>query len=274
MGVLCTLLLMDQRILNDIKSFQNSGDLMARDRLVEQFLPLIFKAIYKALVNKKNVKAEEYLSVAVEAFIHAISKLDLEKHKLSSSFISNAIRWSVVHQIHRDNDVKNNIARHCQQYFMTKQFLTQELKREPSDEEIRHHLGLTPKLFETIKESVFIQSSMFVRKSLDDPLIDHSEGSLSVKDSIQGHDRSDVIKDIEESSLKMFFEEIFQVLSDKERKVIVLRYFDEKNFFEIGKELGVSHQFCSVLNRKALQKIRLELIKRGISCSSLDEMPV
>lgn len=265
---------MDQRILNDIKSFQNSGDLLARDRLVERFLPLIFKSIYKVLVNKKHVKAEEYLSVAVEAFIHAISKLDLEKHKLSSSFIANAIRWSVVHQIHRDNDVKNNIVRHCQQYFMTKNLLTQELKRDPSDEEIRAHLGVTPQIFETIKESVFIQSSMFVRKSLDDPLFDHSEGSLSVKDSIQGQDRSDVVKDLEDSSLKVFFEEVFQVLSEKERKVIVLRYFDEKNFFEIGKELGVSHQFCSVLNRKALQKIRMELIKRGISCSSLAEISV
>lgn len=265
---------MDAHILYDIKCFQNSGDESARDRLVERFLPLIFKSINKALMNQKNVKAEEYLSSAVEAFMQAILRLNLDQNKISSSYISQAIRWGVAKQLRKDREVKDHVAKHAQKYFMARKILSLELKREPSEDEIRDHLGVTPKIFESIKESVSIHSSLIAPKSLEDPLTDDSEGSTAIKDSIQGHSRDDVLKDIDDSAIRLFFHDVFKVLSDKEHSVIILRYFDEKNFFEISKEIGVSHQFCSVLNRKALQKIRMELVRRGVSGCSLEQISV
>ena len=51
---------------------------------------------------------------------------------------------------------------------------------------------------------------------------------------------------------------IIQNLNERERKIVVLRYFRDKTQSEIAKSLGISQVQVSRLENKILEKIRLE----------------
>lgn len=248
---------MDPCILDDIRLFQTSGDLSARDRVLERFLPLIHKSIRKAIGRKSNTRTEEYLSVAFEAFVHAISKFDLDTYKLSSSYLSQAVYWSVRQQLRLDHGFGDTIARQSQKFYMARNALIRKLLREPTEHELCQHLGLSEQSFRRLQSSA--ASS---KVPIHAPIAE--ESSITFQDSIPGDTSEDVLRDLESSTTQSLCHSLLQTLSEREQQVLTLRFFEEKNFFEIAEAIGISHQACSTIARKALKKLHLRLTHSGM----------
>ena len=64
---------------------------------------------------------------------------------------------------------------------------------------------------------------------------------------------------IEKSELKKVLEESLEVLTDKEKKVILLYYYEELTLKEISRVLEVSESRISQLHTKALQKMKTKM---------------
>ena len=130
--------------------------------------------------------------------------------------------------------------------------LVQELGREPSVEEIVDKMGITPEKVQNIqriaKEPISLEAH--VGEEEDSSLGDF----ISDPNALTPHEY--MLKEMVNQTL----DEVLETLTDREEKVLRLRYglFDGKNHTleEVGREFGVTRERIRQIEAKALRKLR------------------
>jgi len=141
--------------------------------------------------------------------------------------------------------------------------LEAQLGRAASDQEIAKELGMTEPEF----EKLILKISGTTVLSLNDVWYSGEDNDrMSIGDSIESpHSRNpDAI--VEKQEMKRVIVEAIGELPDKEKKVLVLYYYENLTLKEIGAVLGVTESRISQLHTKAILRLRgrLTSVKRGI----------
>jgi RNA polymerase primary sigma factor len=135
----------------------------------------------------------------------------------------------------------------------TSRALVQEFGREPSDDEIAKHVGLTSDkvraIFKLAQQPV----------SLETPIGD--EGDASLGDFIEDKTRVSPAEGVVNENLKEITEEVLQTLSPREEKVLKMRFGlgaagEEQTLEEIGQTFDVTRERIRQIEAKALKKLR------------------
>jgi RNA polymerase primary sigma factor len=135
----------------------------------------------------------------------------------------------------------------------TSRALVQELGREPSDDEIAKHVGMTPDkvrgIFKLAQQPV----------SLETPIGD--EGDASLGDFIEDKTRVSPAEGVVGENLKEITQEVLQTLSPREEKVLKMRFGlgtqgEEQTLEEIGQTFDVTRERIRQIEAKALKKLR------------------
>lgn len=102
--------------------------------------------------------------------------------------------------------------------------------------------------------------------SLFDPIGQDKEGNeIQLMDVIE-QKNPDIVESMElENNTRIMYGLLRDVLTDRERKIIIMRYglcgFREYTQNEIGEILGISRSYVSRIEKKALQKMRKGFVK-------------
>lgn len=130
--------------------------------------------------------------------------------------------------------------------------LQQELGREPSIEELAEVMHMTP---ERINE---IRQMCMEPVSLESPVGEEDDSHLG--DFIEDDSGSQPAEAVSQAMLRQQLMEILDTLSDREAKVLRLRYgLDDgrpRTLEEVGKEFNVTRERVRQIEAKALRKIR------------------
>ena len=142
--------------------------------------------------------------------------------------------------------------------------LESSLGRAASDAEIAKDLGVSLKEFE--KTMLKISGTSIL--SLNDVWYTGEDNDkVSIADSIESPDslNPDII--VEKDEIKRVIMEAIQELPEKEKKVLVLYYYEDLTLKEIGQVLEVTESRVSQLHTKAILRLRAKLtnIKKGIT---------
>ena len=125
-----------------------------------------------------------------------------------------------------------------------KEKLTSELNREPTVEEIAEKMSLR-------KEDVVLALEAIVDPvSLYEPLFSDGGDTIYVMDQIG--DLSDDRDWIDEISIR----DAIKKLSDREKKILGLRFFKGKTQMEVAEEIGISQAQVSRIEKTALKRIK------------------
>lgn len=116
--------------------------------------------------------------------------------------------------------------------------LMKELGREPRISEIAQRCGMEP------EDAVYALDATQATVSLDLP---PDEGGVTVADGTREEERT---------LDRVTVAQLLGSLDAEERRVIVMRFFEDKTQAEISKELGMSQVAVSRLEKKILQKLR------------------
>jgi RNA polymerase primary sigma factor len=144
--------------------------------------------------------------------------------------------------------------------------LKETLGREPTIDEVMSYLeeqGV--KIDRSAVESAILYKKTFT--SLDTP-IESEDDDLTVENTISIYDTEDVEKEIVEDDLKRIISEILEVLSPRERNVIIHRYGlngeEPKTLSEIGEMFGISRERARQIELRALKKIKKIASDKGL----------
>jgi RNA polymerase sigma factor for flagellar operon FliA len=192
------------------------------------------------------------VSYGIFGLIDAIDKFDMGKEVKFETYASLRIRGAILDQIRKMDWIPRTIRQRQKQIDAAMKEVEQSNGRAATDEEIAKHIGISEdELLEwqnQVKADSVISLNEYVEQGND---ISSDKGLSSGFDTPE--------KVIENSELKKVLADALELLTDKEKKVILLYYYEELTLKEISRVLDVSESRVSQLHTKALQKMKTKM---------------
>lgn len=221
------------------------GDKEAREVLIEKNLGLVH-AIVKRFVGR-GVEAEDLFQIGTIGLIKAIDNFDLTYDVKFSTYAVPLITGEMKRFLRDDGMVK--VSRTLKEQAMRLKLLRQKLQgewnREPTLQELAEQSGLTMEeiVMATEAESKVesIYASVYQNDGSEVALVDMLGKEDEEKEALLNH---------------MLLKQLLEGLTEKESKLIEMRYFQEKTQTEVARHMGISQVQVSRLEKKILLSMR------------------
>ena len=237
--------MLDQEVLLDYIRKAQNGDEKAKEIIFENNSPLL-KSIVRRFKNK-GVEYDDLYQIACIGFLKAVSNFD-ERFGVKFSTYTVPMVIGEIKRYMRDNGaikvsrtlkiLANKINRYIDEYQTIN-------NNSPSIEAIAKKFEITA------DEVVIAMDSAKMPLSIYDKFEDDDEGQELIEKLPYTDNEDETLNRIHLSS-------IIENLNERERKVIILRYFRDRTQSEIAETLGVSQVQVSRLENKIIEKIRLK----------------
>ena len=246
------------------KLYRKTRDPNLRDHFVRQYAPLVKYVAGKVAVGMPhNVEFDDLVGFGVFGLFDAIEKFDPEKHVKFKTYAVTRIRGSIFDELRSIDWVPRSVRQKTREVEETIRALEAQLGRSATDEEIAAAMGVPVSDFQALVLRISGTSIL----SLNDVwYTGEDEDKISIGESIESPTslNPDII--VEKGEIKRVIIEAIEELPEKEKKVLVLYYYEDLTLKEIGHVLGVTESRISQLHTKAIMRLRAKLtgIKKGI----------
>jgi RNA polymerase sigma-B factor len=230
-----------------LRRYHHGGDTRARDQLAEEMLPLA-----RALAGRYAGRGEpmdDLVQVACVGIMKAIEGFDLDRDVRFSSYATPTVLGEIKRHF-RDKTWAMRVPRGMQELQIelakARDKLTTELGRSPTVQELADEVEQP---FEEVLITIQSQEARRTR-SLDEP----TGEDVTLADSIGARD-----PEIGRAEMRVLLDDAFDVLSERDREVLRLRFAQDLTQTEISKMVGVSQMQVSRIIRQALRTLRADI---------------
>lgn len=200
-----------------------------------------------------NVEYDDLVGYGTFGLIDAIDKFDYDKGVKFETYASLRIRGAVLDQVRRMDWLPRTARQRQKQIDAAYQKIESASGRMATDEEVASELNISTD--ELLKWQT--QSNAAGIVSLDEYLETGTENGIEGPSTSEDYAQPE--KQMEQKAMKEFLIESLESLTEKEKKVILLYYYEDLTLKEISEVLEVSESRVSQLHTKAIQRLRLKL---------------
>lgn len=239
-------LLEDKEVTELLLSAQ-AGDPEARERLINCNLRLVFNLVQR--FANRGYELEDLFQIGTIGLIKAIDKFNMSFNVKFSTYAVPMIIGEIRRFLRDDNPVKisRSLKENAYKINKMRDSLVRELGREPTLQEIADHLDLSLEEIITSLEAVQMPTSIHETLYQDDGdpiyVIDQLSND---KEEVNWFD-------------KIVLKEVLNKLTEKEREIIVMRFFQDKTQTEVANMVGLSQVQVSRIERQALKRFKVYL---------------
>lgn len=235
--------MLEQDILIELVKKARDGDEAAKTTLIRENSPLI-KSVVRRYLNK-GVESDDLYQLGCIGFLKAINNFSTEFNVKFSTYAVPMISGEIKRFLRDDGYIK--VSRTTKTLTAKINYFINNYKNEhngngPEIDLIAKEFDIEP------TEVVFcLDSSKFpisIYEKTDD---DHSQALI---------DKLASVENTEDNIDKIILKDLINSLDERERKIILLRYFRDKTQSEVAKVMNVSQVQISRLETKILNKIR------------------
>ena len=235
---------------NSIKRAQD-GDRFELDRLIRQNNGLIW-SIVKRFANR-GYELEDLYQVGCIGFIKSIKRFDTSFDVKLSTYTVPYILGEIKRHIRDDGPIK--VSRSIKELNVKIRELQKEYLIKKGKEITIEEMS---KILKVSKEDITIAiESAKPIESIESKVFDDKGNKIvTLADKISTQkDEQELITN------KIVIKDLIKDLEDKDKEVILLRFYKEKTQTQIAKILGISQVQVSRIEKKVLEKMRKELIR-------------
>ena len=221
-----------------------AGDNKSKDILIENNVMLV-----KSIVNRfknKGVEYEDLVQIGLLGLIKAIYNFDESYNVRFSTYAVPLIIGEIKRFMRDDGEIKVSRIIKYQAHKINKFIEEYQIKtgEEPSLNVISKTLDIS------VDDVVLALDSNKMPVSLYETVDDGQEKSQQLIDKIPAKESEDGVIN------KLYVKNLLNLLNERERKIIVLRYFRDQTQSEVAKILGVSQVQVSRLENKILARLK------------------
>lgn len=233
--------------MRELLDRSHHGDKDARDKLICGNLRLVLSVIQRFTSRGEN--PDDLFQVGCIGLIKAIDNFDPSHEVMFSTYGVPMISGEVKRFLRDNNAVRVSRSMRDTAYraMQIKEQLTNENGKEPNITEIAKRMELPPEdvviALESIEEPV----------SLYEPVFSDGGDTIYIMDQVKGGTTDGDW--LEEIAMR----EAIRDLTDRERKILSMRFIDGKTQTEVAGEIGISQAQVSRLEKGAMSRIKAEL---------------
>ena len=228
---------------------------MLREKIILEYAPLVkLVAGRLSMYLGYNVEYEDLVSYGIFGLIDAIDKFDPAKAVKFETYASLRIRGAILDQIRKMDWIPRTIRQRQKQIDVVMRQIESEKGRIATDEEIALGLGITNEEYTEWQSKMKITNIVSLNEFLE-------QGSEIPNTPSTSRHFIMPEEAVEQEELKVMLVESLNLLTEKERRVIELYYYEDLTLKEISFILEVTESRVSQLHTKALQKMKTKLGK-------------
>lgn len=223
-----------------------------REKLILEYAPLVKVVAGRlSMYLGYNVEYEDLVSYGIFGLIDAIDKFDCFKEVKFETYASLRIRGAILDQIRKMDWIPRTIRQKQKKIDTVIKEIEQTTGHSATDEEIARSLGISEEEYTEWQSQMKITGIVSLNEYMEQGSdVSQDSGKHSCARFESPEER------VEKTELTKVLGEALEMLTEKERKVITLYYYEELTLKEISNILEVSESRISQLHTKALQKMK------------------
>ena len=229
------------RLLNEIKK----GNKEAREEFINGNLKLVLSVIKRFYGRGENL--DDLFQIGCIGLIKAMDNFDLDLNVQFSTYAVPMIAGEIRRYL-RDNNmvrVSRSVRDLAYKVMAYRERVLKETQKEPTIEEIAKELGVEK------EEITFCLDAIQEPISLQEPAYGDDTENIYIEDQIKDKKNCD-----ENWADDMMIGEAMKKLKEKERNIIMKRFFEGRTQTEVAEEIGISQAQVSRLEKSAINHIR------------------
>jgi RNA polymerase sigma-B factor len=234
-----------------LRRYHAHGDLEAREKLIEQYLPLVRSLARR--YSYRGEQLEDLVQVGCIGLIKAIDRFDVDRGVELTTYATPNIIGEIKRHF-RDKGWSVRVPRGLQELNVRLSRLVEELtvqlERSPTIAELAKAAGVDE---EEVLEALETGQA-YATLSLSAPAGGDDADDLDPLESL-----GELEHEYEVSEDRAVLAPGLKVLDERERRILHLRFFEGLTQSQIAQQVGISQMHVSRLIRRALEKIREEI---------------
>ncbi len=226
------------------------GDMEAKNKLIMNNVGLI-KSVLRGFANR-GYEVDDLFQIGSIGLLKAIDKFDTSFNVKFSTYAVPMIIGEIKRFLRDDGIIKvsRSLKQTANKIKYAKESLSKKLGREPTIQELSDELNINKEEIVMAMESSFHPDYLYDVVHQDDgnPLF------LIDKVGIEEDGEGDLID-------KIVLKELLSELKERDRQVIILRYFKDKTQVEVAKLLGISQVQVSRIEKRIIEEMKKKLVK-------------
>ena len=222
-----------------------AGDMQARDELIYGNLRLVLSIIQRFMNRNDNV--DDLFQVGCMGLVKAVDNFNIDLDVKFSTYAVPMIVGEIRRYLRDNNSIRisrslRDLAYHA---LSAREELSRTNENEPTVEQIAQKLGKNTESVVRAMEAIVAPISLY------EPVYTDNGDSIYVIDQLSDCSSSDEMW-LESIALS----EAFKVLNERERRIINMRFFENKTQMDVASEIGISQAQVSRIEKSALERMR------------------
>lgn len=236
------------------QAFGQRRDQCLRDRLVLHYAPLVkYVAGRVGTGLPSHVEVSDLIQSGIFGLVDAIEKFEPERGLKFETYAMQRIRGAILDELRAQDWVPRSVRSRARDVERALERLEARLQRRATDAELAIELGVS----QDDLRDLFAQLQMTSVLALDD-LIGPARGA-SLADTLPDDRAEDPVAALVDRDNRRQLVEAVKRLSERDRIVVTLYYFENLTLAEIGKVLGVTESRVCQLHTRAMLRLRSKL---------------
>ncbi len=224
------------------EQYGKKKDREIRDKLVEHYLPMVNLIAGRLAISlPAHIERDDLISSGFFGLLDAVDRYDVSRGNKFETYAGTRIRGSMLDYLRSKDWIPISLRARIKEYEKAVARLESTLGRVPTDDETAEELGISVQDLHRIEMEINVSTVV----PLEDYLRQETEYSTS-----------DPTAGIEKQELKKSLAKAIDKLSEKERIVISLYYFEELTLREIGMILHLTEARICQIHSKAVMRLR------------------
>jgi RNA polymerase sigma factor for flagellar operon FliA len=239
--------------------FKATASAEARERLILHFAPLVkYVASRVATGLPASVEQADLVSYGMFGLIDALEKFEPARGNKFETYAIPRIKGAIIDELRAMDWVPRSVRFKAREIEKAVSDLESMLKRAPSEREVAERLGVSvSELHDVINQISFVSVL-----ALDELLsVGNDRGEqVSLLDTLADKG-TDPTLGVEGQETRALLAGAINSLSEREKIVVTLYYFEGLTLAEIGDILGVTESRVCQIHTKAVNQLRLQLVE-------------